>query len=212
MDRPTGRVTVDIPVIDHRIDPVQSDDPPEDPCALAASWLPGPGEDRMLMTLATVDADGCPRSRTVMLSEFDGERFFFHTDAASGKVADLRANPRVSLTLLWPGFTRQIVVQGWAEEAPVGEVAAAFAARSPYLKQLAWVNTAEFAELPREERERRWRAFGEQHPAPPQPDGWVGYAVTPHRLLFWVSHPEAASRRLEFTRSGEGWSRRHLPG
>jgi pyridoxamine 5'-phosphate oxidase len=214
MDTLAGRLVVDVPQIDRRVDPVQSDVPWEDPAALAAAWLPGEGEERMLMTLATVDAEGFPRSRTVMLSEFDGERFFFHTDAASRKVVDLAANPKVSLAMLWPGFSRQIIVQGTAEVAPAEEVARAYAARSPYLRQLAWMNTAEFAALPLAEREARWAAFAQQHPEPAQPEGWVGYAVTPHRLMFWVSHPESASRRVEFTRggSGAGWARRYLPG
>src|SRR3546814_8077906 len=77
------------------------------PLALAAAWLPKEGEDRILMTLATVDADGFPRTRTVMLSEFDGEQFFFHTDASSRKAADLAADPKVGLTILWPGRSEE---------------------------------------------------------------------------------------------------------
>ncbi len=203
---------VDGVVIDHATDPVQSDVPVDDPAALTASWVPGEGEDRMLMTLSTIDADGFPRSRTVMLSEFDGERFYFHTDALSRKVADLAGDPRVSLTLLWPGFTRQIVVQGVAAAAPGAEVAAAYSGRSPYLKQLAWQNTEEFARLPLAERVARWARFGDDEPDPPQPPRWVGYGVLPHRYLFWVSHPAAASRRVEYVRSGDAWARRYLPG
>ncbi len=212
MHTPPGRIVVDVPVIDHRTDPVQSDEPALDPLALAAAWLPAAGEERALMTLSTIDDDGFPRSRTVMLSEFDGERFFFHTDARSRKVADLAANPRVSLTVLWPGFTRQLVVQGTAEVAPAAEVEAAYADRSPYLRQLAWLNTPEYARLSRAERERRWAEFAAAEPDPSQPGGWVGYAVTPHRLLFWVSHPDAAGRRVEYVRAGAGWDRRYLPG
>ncbi|MBZ4487010.1 pyridoxamine 5'-phosphate oxidase family protein [Microbacterium sp. cx-55] len=212
MDTPPGRLVIDVPIIDHQTDPVQSDDPVDDPLALAASWLPAAGADRMLMTLSTVDSDGFPRARTVMLSEFDGERFFFHTDAASRKVADLAADPKVALTLLWPGFTRQIVVQGTAEVAPEGEVADAYATRSAYLQQLAWLNTDAFAQHPRSVREERWAEFAVRHPAPAQPESWVGYAVTPHRLLFWVSNPRTASRRVEYTRGAAGWDRRYLPG
>jgi pyridoxamine 5'-phosphate oxidase len=212
MQTTPGRIVVDVPVIDHATDPVQSDTPATDPVALAASWLPGEGEDRSLMTLSTIDADGFPRARTVMLSELSHGRFFFHTDARSRKVVDLSANPKVALTVLWPGFTRQLVVQGTAEAAPAAEVADAFAKRSPYLRQLAWLNTAEYAALPRAERERRWAAFAAEHPEPAQPADWVGYAVTPHRMIFWVSHPDAAGRRIEYVRAASGWDRRSLPG
>lgn len=212
MESIAGRLLVEVPLIDRATDPVQSDAPAADPGVLATNWLPGAGEDRMLMTLSTVDAEGFPRGRTVMLSEFDGERFFFHTDAASEKVADLTANPKVSLTILWPGFTRQLVVQGTAEPAPAEEAAWAFGTRSAYLRQLAWLNTAENARLPRAEREQRWAAFAARNPVVTQPDSWVGYGVRPHRMLFWVSHPQAPSRRVEYTRTASGWAHRHLPG
>jgi pyridoxamine 5'-phosphate oxidase len=193
-------------------DPVQGDTPLEDPAVLAASWLPPEGADPMRMTLSTIDEDGFPRGRTVLLSEFDGERFFFHTDAASRKVADLAANPRVALTVLWPDFSRQLVVQGTAQVAPAEEQARAFRLRSGYLKQLAWQNTAEYAQLPLGDREAAWARFRDEVPAPAQPEGWVGYAVVPHRILFWVANPDAASRRVEYVRTESGWDRRYLPG
>lgn len=204
-------------VIDHDTDPVQSDTPAADPLALAAAWLPGPGEDRMLMTVSTVGLDGLPDARTMMLSDYDGERFFFHTDANSRKVAELAASPGVALTVLWPGVTRQLIVQGTARRSPRTESDAAYRHRSPYLQQLAWQNTAEFAQRPLAERRARWRNFlsahgGAEQPVFTPPEEWVGFAVTPHRLVFWVSNPDAASRRIAYTREEAGWARTILPG
>lgn len=193
-------------------DAVQGDTPADDPAALAASWLPGPDQEPMRMILSTIDADGFPRSRTLLLSEFDGERFYFHTDARSHKVADLTADPRVALTVLWPDFSRQLVVQGTALPASEAELADAFRRRSPYLKQLAWLNTFEYARLPLADREAAWAEFRDANAEPAQPADWVGYGVLPHRLLFWVANPAAASRRAEYVRTASGWERRHLPG
>lgn len=203
--------------IDHDNDPVQSDTPWSDPLALAARWLPGPGEDRMLMTVSTVSPDGTPRARTTMLSDFDGADFFFHTDSGSAKVTDLSQNPGVALTLLWPGFTRQLVVVGTARKAPAEEMTEAYDLRSSYLQQLAWQNTAENAGKSLDERRRVWAEFSRAHGGPENPrfeqaPGWVGFAVRPTSLLFWVSNPIAPSRRVEYTRTGNGWSLRHLPG
>ncbi|PZU48775.1 MAG: pyridoxamine 5-phosphate oxidase [Microbacterium sp.] len=203
--------------IDHDTDPVQSDRPAADPLALAAEWLPAPGEDRMLMTVSTAGPDGQPDARTTMLSDYDGERFFFHTDAVSAKVAQLAANPRVALTILWPGFTRQLVVQGTAARTSADESDASYALRSPYLQQLAWQNTTEFAQEPLETRRERWAAFldahgGAEHPDFSPPAGWAGFAVTPHRLTFWVSNPRAASRRVRYDRRDAGWVLSYLPG
>lgn len=194
--------------------PVLGDTPIDDPAVLAASWLPALGAEPLRMTLSTIDADGFPRARTVLLSEFDGERIFFHTDALSQKVADLAANSRVALTVLWPDFSRQLVVQGTATPAPAAELADAFHRRSPYLKQLAWQNTDAYAQLPLPEREEEWARFHAEVPEPAQPQGWVGYGVLPHRMLFWAAHPAGASaaRRVEYVRDGARWTRRYLPG
>ena len=72
-----------------------------DPLHLLGRWLPeNTDELRPLMTVSTIDADGYPDSRNVLLSEFDGEALYFHTDARSRKAGELAANPRVSLTLV----------------------------------------------------------------------------------------------------------------
>jgi len=204
-------------VIDHDSDPVQSDTPVDDPLALAGAWLPGPGEDRLLMTVSTIGLDGLPDARTTMLSDFDGERFFFHTDALSRKAAELAAQPGVALTILWPAFTRQLVVQGTAARSSRAESDEAYRRRSAYLQQLAWQNTDAFAQLPLAERRARWDEFLRAHGGPDDPsftppEAWAGFAVTPHRLVFWVSNPLAASRRIAYTREAAGWTLTTLPG
>ena len=199
--------------IEHDTDPVQGDAPFEDPFLLASHWLPANTDpDRPQVTLSTVDPDGFPDARTVLLTEYDDEGFFFHTDAESRKVRDLALNPRASLVVLWPEFTRQLTVQGLAEVAPQDEIAAAFVRRSDYLKQLAWLNTAEYAQRPLEERRDTWTRFSAEHARYPQPASWVGFKLRPLRMTFWVSNPDAASRRLEYRRTEVGWSRTYLPG
>jgi pyridoxamine 5'-phosphate oxidase len=151
------------------------------------------------------------------MTEFDEDGFYFHTDARSRKVANILENPLVAITFLWPNFTRQLVVQGRAEVAPADEIAAAFESRSPYLKQLAWQNSEEFAQLPLEERRELWAKFlVEQGDAVTQPPTWTGFLVRPHRLTFWESNPDAASLRTEYSLvSGSllgDWTLSYLPG
>jgi len=184
--------------------------------AQLTAWLPGNDEpDRPQLQLATVDESGRPDLRTLLLSAWDEDGFLVHTDAASRKAAQLAAHPAVALAIVWPGFTRQLVVRGTAEPAPRDAVEAAYRRRSPYLKQLAWQNTAELARLPRDERVRRWRAFqAEQDPAtlPPSPT-WTGYRIRPDRVTFWESDPDGPSHRVEYTAAGgDGWAVTHLPG
>ena len=177
---------------------------------LLDEWLPAnSSEDRPQMILSTVSPDGGPDARTVLLTEFDDEGLYFHTDSRSRKAADLAANPAVALTFLWPNFTRQLVVRGLAAVASRTEQEAAFSRRSPYLKQLAWQNSPEFAQLPREQRVSEWASFSV--PGSP-PDTWIGYVVRPTRLTFWESNPDTASRREEYTLVGGEWVLGYLPG
>ncbi|WP_084130570.1 pyridoxal 5'-phosphate synthase [Demequina sp. NBRC 110055] len=174
------------------------------PMEMAAQWLPG-GPNPCVMTLSTLD-EGTPDSRTVVLSLIDAEGFHFHTDAASRKVTHIAADPHVALTILLAEQSRQVVVQGTAAQVTSDEAAQAYADRSPYLKQLAWLNTHEFAMLPEDERQERWAAFAAEHgddltPAP----GWIGFRVTPTRVSFWSGAPDTASRRLEYRRGPGGW-------
>lgn len=182
---------------------------------LLTQWLP-PNSDpeRPRIQLATVDGEGRPDVRTVLLSEWTADGFAFHTDAASRKVAQLAANPAAALDILWPGFARQLTVQGIAERTGADDDARAYSGRSAYLRQLAWQNTAEMATLAPLERERRWARFQAEHDlariAPP--DTWVGFLLRPTRLTFWQADPAAPSHRVEFQQAGDAWTRSDLPG
>lgn len=175
---------------------------PVDPWQLLRGWLPANDDPaRPTMTLATAGADGQPDARTVLLSEFDDEGFFFHVDSRSRKVRQLAENPRVALMLHLPADLHQLTVQGAVSLAAPDELQRAFQARSPYLQQLAWQNTVEFAGLPLTDRLASWRTFLHDHDDGfGQPPTWTGYVVRPTRLTFWVGNPDTASRRTEYAR------------
>jgi len=185
-----------------------------DPMALALEWLPSNDDpERPQITLSTVAQDQWPDARTVLLTAAGPEGFHFNTDARSRKAAEIAANPRVAITVLWPGFTRQLAIVGLAEVAPAEHIAAAYNGRSPYLQQLAWLNTAEFARLPLAERESQWAAFEAAHvDGFAQPDDWTGYLVRPVRLTFWQSSPTTASQRTEYSLVDGSWQLQYLPG
>jgi pyridoxamine 5'-phosphate oxidase len=176
---------------------------------LLDEWLPANDVlERPQMILSTA-VGGAPDARTVLLSEFDDDGLYFHTDSRSRKVAAIASNPAVALTFLWPNFTRQLVVPGVASVASEAEQASAFERRSPYLKQLAWQNSPEFAQLPLEARVAEWSSFDVPAEAPAT---WIGFVVKPTRLTFWQSNPDAASRRDEYALVDGAWRLTHLPG
>ncbi|SEJ59647.1 pyridoxine/pyridoxamine 5'-phosphate oxidase [Demequina mangrovi] len=197
------------------IDIEDADSTPADPFALLGMWLPDNTDDlRPLMTLSTHGPDGYPDSRHLLLSAFDGESLHFHTDARTRKAAELEADGRVSLAIVWVVEGRQLTVAGDAVRVPATEAALAYAKRSRYLQLLAWLNTAEMAQLTRDERVAAWNRWSDEHPADPleTPATWVGYRVVPHRLTFWRGDADGPSNRVEYTRTGDGWDVARLPG
>ncbi|WP_378147192.1 pyridoxal 5'-phosphate synthase [Cnuibacter sp. UC19_7] len=186
---------------------------PASAIALLEEWLPANSSPaRPLMTLSTIGLDGYPDARTVLLSEWDESGFFLHTDSRSRKAQQLDADPRASLTLVWPEHKRQLVMQGDASPASADEQTRAYRHRSRYLQLLAWLNDPAFAALPEPDRVARWAAFDAANPSLSAPDTWRGYRVAPVRLTFWEGRDDAASRRREFTLASSGWQESLLPG
>lgn len=187
-----------------------------DPLVLLGMWLPkNTDELKPLMTLATAEPDGTPDIRNVLLSEFDGECVYFHTDARSRKVDTLAANPRVALALVWVEIGRQLTIQGVARRADTEQAQAAYAARSRYLQLLAWRNDDELAQQPASERRSDWAEFDAAHPegSLTAPGHWLGFRVRPTRLTFWRGDPDGPSNRTEYRRMEDGsWAVRRLAG
>ncbi|MBZ5738452.1 pyridoxine/pyridoxamine 5'-phosphate oxidase [Nocardioides mangrovi] len=188
---------------------------PADPFELLTEWLPGNDDPvRPLMTLATTSVDGWPAARTVLLSEYDGLGFWFHTDSRSDKIAEVDRVPRAALVIHLPAIARQVVVQGTVVPADPAEEVRAYNRRSAYLKVLAWLNDADLAARPLPERQERWAAFCAEHPPESLTPSatWTGRCVRPERLVLWWGREDAASRRVVYTRAGEGWSITVRPG
>ena len=186
-----------------------------DPHDWARSWLPSDDDPaRPLMTLATLGLDGFPAARTVLLSSVSATGFRFHTDGRSAKAAELAADSRAALVITYPELARQLVVQGRAVRQSEADGALAYEHRSAYLRQLAWINDSEHAQLGDEERRRAWSDAIAQVPDGPldPPASWAGYEIVPHRYLFWEGGADRASHRTEYVRSGDSWITTHLPG
>lgn len=183
---------------------------------LLSGWLPSNSvAERPQIQVATVDSRGRPDIRTVLLSEWDEQGFVFHTDARSRKVEQLATHRGVAIEVLWPAFTRQLVISGLAETADERRVAAGYRRRSPYLQQLAWQNSADLAQSDRRRRLEQWRRFQQEHDIAslPAPTTWTGYLVRADRVTFWESEADGPSHRVEYRLEGSGdWSVHHLPG
>jgi pyridoxamine 5'-phosphate oxidase len=188
-----------------------------EPLQLVRDWCGvGYPESPPLMTVGTVDADGTPDARSLLLSAVDeAGRLFFHTDARSRKCSQIAAQDAVVLTLVWPELGRQLVVAGRAQPSGAAEADRAWAARSDYLRLLGWLNEPELVQRSDDERTEAWRRFSAEHPAAelPRPEWWIGYAVTPYRVTAWTAGAGKGSIRHESCLGADGtWHSAVLPG
>jgi pyridoxamine 5'-phosphate oxidase len=178
---------------------------------LDEAWKSEPN-DANAMTLATVDADGRPSSRIVLLKGVDEHGFDFYTNPESRKGRELAARSHVALCFHWKSLHRQVRVEGAAEPVGAAEADAYFASR-PRLSQIgAWASDQSRVLESREVLEARVAEanarFGEG--PVPRPPHWSGYRVRPERIEFWQDRPFRLHDRLVYLRAGTLWRTQRL--
>jgi pyridoxamine 5'-phosphate oxidase len=158
------------------------------------------------MTLSTVNSEGQPSSRIVLLKDVDARGFTFYTNYDSRKGSELAANPRAALTIFWPGLERQVCVRGVCEKVSREESETYFKSRPIGNRLGAWVSSQSTAIPDRQYLEMKLKEIAQKFgDSPPLPPYWGGYVLRPQTVDFWQGRPSRLHDRFLYTRAGETW-------
>ena len=163
--------------------------------------------DASAATLATVDSEGWPSARMVLLRGSDGKSVHFFTNYTSRKAAELDATGRAALCIHWKSLRRQIRMVGPVERLGDAESDSYYKSR-PYGSRIgAWASDQSSPLDGRGTLERLVAEFGEKYPEdPPRPPHWGGYRLTPHEFEFWMEGEHRLHDRFRFQLKDGAWS------
>jgi pyridoxamine 5'-phosphate oxidase len=158
------------------------------------------------MTVATVDADGRPSARIVLLRGWDERGFVFYTNYGSRKGAAVAADPRAALLFWWGILQRQVRIEGAVTIVSAAESDGYFASRPRGHRLSAWASRQSFPVASAAELEDAMAEADARFPDEvPRPPFWGGYRVVPDRIEFWHGRPNRLHDRIVYERNAEGW-------
>jgi pyridoxamine 5'-phosphate oxidase len=160
------------------------------------------------MNLATVNEEGRPSSRMVLLKGLDNNRFVFYTNYQSRKGKELDNNPACALTFFWPELERQVRVEGVASRVSAERSDMYFQSRPRESQIGAWSSPQSSLIRDRrilEERMREIERKFEGKTVLPRPHQWGGFEVDPHTVEFWQGGPGRLHDRIQYIKIDGEW-------
>ncbi|MEM9550251.1 MAG: pyridoxamine 5'-phosphate oxidase [Pseudomonadota bacterium] len=189
----------------------------EDPFEIARAWLRDAEvtepNDPNAIALATVDADGLPNARMVLLKEIEAGAFVFYTNYGSAKAQELDSTERAAFVMHWKSLRRQVRVRGLVKREAGPQADEYFASRSLKSRLGAWASkqsqplssrAALMAEVA--------KITAQKGPSPDRPPFWGGYRITPLEIEFWADGAFRLHDRFRWRRvdAASSWSIQRL--
>ncbi len=159
------------------------------------------------MVVSSVDAEGRPSSRMVLLKDFDHRGFVFYTNFESRKGIEILANPNVSLTFYWRETRKQVTIRGRAEPVSDQEADAYFATRARTSQLGAWASQQSRPLKNRAQLLARVAKYEAKFltGAVPRPPHWSGFRVVPATIELWIAGAFRLHDRVLYQRAEGGW-------
>ncbi|WP_417728133.1 pyridoxamine 5'-phosphate oxidase [Roseovarius sp.] len=184
----------------------------DDPFNIARSWLAEAEKtelnDPNAVALSTVDADGLPNVRMVLLKEISADGFIFYTNYNSAKGRELAANPKAAMVLHWKSLRRQIRIRGDVTQEEGARADEYYASRSLKSRLGAWASEQS---QPLDSRASLMAKVAKitalKGPNPARPPFWGGFRIAPLEIEFWADGAFRLHDRFVWRRKdlGENW-------
>lgn len=188
-----------------------------DPIAQLQAWIDAayatPGViEANAMCVATVDADGQPSARMVLLRGLDARGLIFYTSYDSRKGHEISANAHVAVTFYWPILHRQVRVQGTVSKLSEDESDSYFDSRPRGHQLGAWASEQSEPVDSRATLTERMEHFEQRFEGEPvpRPHSWGGYLIAPVQFEFWQGRDNRMHDRIEYERLARTWTTRRL--
>lgn len=184
----------------------------DDPLVLFGRWLENAIDaklaDPTAMTVATVDGDGQPSQRIVLLKDVSQGGFVFYTNLGSRKAQELKQNTKISLHFPWHMLERQVKICGTAQRLSNSQVARYFISRPKSSQLAAWASQQSRPIASRQLLLAKFNQVKEKFAKGeiPLPNFWGGYRVLPHEIEFWQGGEHRLHDRFLYRKdAGNNW-------
>ena len=161
------------------------------------------------MTLSTVERNGQPSSRIVLLKKVQEGNLIFYTNYHSRKSREIRVNSKVAALFYWPEMERQVKIAGTASPLDDADSDLYFQSRPFESNITAWASPQSEVVPHRQYLENEFKKYLKRFSTSkkmPRPAYWGGYAITPTRIEFWQGGRHRLHDRFEYTKKDERWS------
>lgn len=187
-----------------------------EPYTLFGRWLEDAKahepNDPNAVALASVDSDGMPDVRMVLLKDFDQQGFVFYTNYESAKGREILGSMKAAMCFHWKSLRRQVRVRGPVESVSDAEADAYFASRPRGSRIGAWASAQSRELESRYALEKSVAEYTARYAIGeiPRPPYWSGFRIKPASIEFWHDRPFRLHDRVVFEKDGENWRKSRL--